>query len=133
VSPPRRTEEQRKAALERAQDVRRLRSRLKAALKNGEILAVPVLREPPAYAKKMRAYEFVRSIRGLGNVKAGKMLRHCIIAPSKTLEGLSDRQRDALLEALEGRVNRSLPPTETPSKQGPTEREGFEPSKESLP
>jgi ribosomal protein S13 len=42
----------------------------------------------------------LRAVPGYGPVKANKILKQCRIAPSKTIGGLSERQRDELIAHL---------------------------------
>jgi hypothetical protein len=59
-----------------------------------------VIAEPPACARTARVYELLLAVPKVGPAKATRWLSHCRIAPSKTVVGLSERQRRELLELL---------------------------------
>jgi hypothetical protein len=94
---------QRTTALAKANDIRHKRHVLKEALKHGEVLVTPFLREPPDWLSSMLVWDLLRSVKGIGLVKAGRLLHRCQISDLKTLESLSERQREKLMTAVEGR------------------------------
>lgn len=102
VAPPR-TNDQRTDALQRANAVRQWRADLKVRMHNGEITATAVLTEPPPSAATMKVQDLLLRIPQVGKVKANKILRDAGVSPSKTVAGISDRQRRVLLKALDGR------------------------------
>ena len=87
-------------ALDRANDVRRGRARLKRELAAGTLSIVDVLADPPIYAETATVRQLLLVLPQFGPVKAGRLLAHCQIAGGKTVAGLSDRQRAALIEQL---------------------------------
>jgi hypothetical protein len=90
--------EQRLRALERANEVRSARARLKRELAAGTVELVQVLAAPPACMRTARVRDVLVVLPKIGSVKAGRILARCGIAPAKTLAGLSDRQRGELIK-----------------------------------
>jgi transposase len=93
---PGRSTEQRLRALQQANQVRSERARLKRELAAGEIGLVQILAQPPACLRTARVRDLLVALPKIGSVKAGRILARCGIAPSKTLAGLTDRQRAEL-------------------------------------
>lgn len=100
---PVRSLDQRMAALRRANEVRVARGHLKRALKAGDLRAAEVLCWPPAYAETMHVFDVLLALPKFGRVKAARLLNQCRISQSKTVGGLSDRQRGELVSMIEGR------------------------------
>jgi hypothetical protein len=94
---PGRSREQRLRALEQANEVRSARAKLKRELAAGEIELAHILAYPPACAQTARVRDLLLALRQIGSVNAARILARCGIAHSKTLAGLSDRQRAELL------------------------------------
>ncbi|HWI07521.1 MAG TPA: integration host factor, actinobacterial type [Solirubrobacteraceae bacterium] len=97
---PERSLTQRLAALERANDVRSRRARLKKDLKAGRASIHELLEKPPGYIETAKVLDMLLAVPKYGRVKAHKALSHCRISPSKTIGGLSERQRDELVKHL---------------------------------
>jgi hypothetical protein len=97
--------EQRRAALAKAAEARRIRAELKQMLKSGEVgLAEVLARAGNADAlAKMRVTEVLESMPAYGPVKARRLMEELNIAPTRRLRGLGPRQREALLEVFEAR------------------------------
>ena len=87
-------------ALGRANQVRRRRAGLKRELAAGTVSIVAVLADPPPYAETARVRELLRALPRFGPVKTRRLLSHCQVPEGKTVAGLSDRQRAALIEQL---------------------------------
>ncbi len=94
---PGRSREQRLRALEQANAVRTARARLKQQLAAGEIELVQILADPPACVRTARMRDLLLVVPKIGSVRAGRILAECGIAHSKTLAGLTDRQRGELI------------------------------------
>ena len=92
--------EQRRRGLEQANDVRSARATLKKELASGTIELAPLLADPPAWLQTARVRDLLLAVPKIGSVKAGRILAHCAIAHSKTLGGLTDRQRGELINLL---------------------------------
>ena len=95
---------QRRAALAKASNARRVRAELKQMLKAGEVSLDDVLAraqtaEPLA---KMRVLEVIEAMPAHGPVKARRVMDDLAISPSRRLRGLGSRQRAALLAYFDG-------------------------------
>jgi hypothetical protein len=99
-SVPERTAAQRERALGLANEVRSGRAKLKRELAAGRVELAGVIAEPPACARTARVYELLLAVPKVGPATATRWLSQCRIAPSKTVVGLSERQRRELLEQL---------------------------------
>jgi hypothetical protein len=99
---PARSLDQRLEALARANEVRSRRAALKDALKRGEQDLRDVLAAPPEYLRTAKVLDLLMATPKLGRVKSARVLEQCRISPSKTVGGLSERQRAKLLAYLGG-------------------------------
>jgi hypothetical protein len=95
-----RSGEQRRRALAQANEVRSARATLKKQLAAGTIQLAPILAAPPAVLQTTRLRDLLIAVPKIGPVKAARILAHCRIAHSKTLGGLTDRQRRELISLL---------------------------------
>ena len=100
AAPPVLTEEQRKAALEKAAEARRVRADLKDRLKMGSITLTEVLDQAAEdeIVGKTKVLAVLESLPGVGKVKARRLMEEIGIAESRRLRGLGDQQRAALLD-----------------------------------
>lgn len=94
---PGRSSEQRLRALEQANEVRTARAKLKKELASGKIELVQILADPPACVRTARVREVLLAVPKIGSVRVGRIRAQCGIAHSKTLGGLTDRQRGELI------------------------------------
>lgn len=92
--------EQQRSALARANEVRLARAQLKRELAAGTIDLAQVLSAPPASAVRAKVQELLLAVPRIGPARAQRALARCRIAETKTLAGLSDRQRAELIEFL---------------------------------
>jgi hypothetical protein len=97
---PERSLTQRLDALERANIVRTRRAQLKRDLKSGRASIHTLLLEPPEYIETAKVFDMLLAVPKYGRVKVNKVLTQCRISPSKTIGGLSERQRDELVKLL---------------------------------
>lgn len=97
--------EQRRAALAKAAEARRIRAELKQMLKAGEVSLRDVIdRSSSADAlAKMKVADVLEAMPAFGPVKARRLMEELDIAPSRRLRGLGPRQREALLATFEER------------------------------
>jgi S13-like protein len=95
-----RTESQRIEALAIANTVRGARSRLKQDLKAGRQSVIPLLVSPPPWLESMKVADLLLALPKWGRVRVAKALAANEISASKTVGGMSIRQRRALLIAL---------------------------------
>lgn len=97
---PTRTEHQRLEALARANAVRVDRSRLKGRLKRGEEDIMQVLMSPPPCVHTAKVAEILMALPKVGPVRASRILEECRISSTKTIIGLTPRQRNELIARL---------------------------------
>jgi S13-like protein len=97
---PERTHDQRMKALRRANEIRTARAQLKRDLKAGKVKVEKLLIDPPEYVLSAKAFDMIIAVPKYGRVKANKILSQCRISPSKTIGGLSERQRGELVAFL---------------------------------
>lgn len=97
---PDRSLQQRLEALEQANGVRSYRSQWKRRLKAGLESATAAIERPPVELETMKVFDLLIAIPKVHRVKANKMLSRARCSPSKTLVGLSDRQRTELVAAI---------------------------------
>ena len=97
---PERSLTQRMDALKRANEIRTRRARLKRDLKAGRMKIHGLLLDPPDYLQTAKAFDLLLAVPKYGRVKANRILTHCRISPSKTIGGLSERQRNELVSYL---------------------------------
>ena len=84
-------------ALKRANDIRVKRAQLKKNLKSGEISIEQILADPPEFVSTAKVFDMLLAVPKFGRVKATRLLTQCRISQSKTIGGLSDRQRQELI------------------------------------
>lgn len=103
---PQRSLAQRMEALKRANDIRSRRARFKHQMKvtgrgeKGEDearkRAADVATAVPGWAETMKVLDLLMSIPKVGRVKANRLMNQCQISHSKTVGGMSERQRREL-------------------------------------
>jgi hypothetical protein len=97
---PERSLTQRMEALKRANEIRTQRARLKRDLKAGRAQIHGLLLDPPDYLLTAKVFDLLLAVPKYGRVKVNRILTHCRISPSKTIGGLSERQRNELVSYL---------------------------------
>lgn len=97
---PQLTDEQRKAALEKAAASRHARAELRDKIKKGEVSLQEVLDSDDPIAARMKVSALIESLPGYGKAKATKIMNELGISPSRRVKGLGARQREQLLEVL---------------------------------
>lgn len=100
-SAPTRSPEQRLRALAKANQVRSARAQLKHELAAGSIELARILADPPLCAQTARVRELLLVVPRIGPARASRALAHCRIADTKTVAGLSGRQRAELIDLLQ--------------------------------
>lgn len=106
-----RTAEQRRAALEQANITRTARAVFKQRVRHHEAgkragiaACVVLVSHPPVWAVTWKLADFLLFVPSVGKVKARTFLITLGASPSKSLGGLSDRQRRAVMEWLNDRL-----------------------------
>lgn len=103
---PQLTDEQRKAALEKASETREERAKLKEAIKEGRYTLSDFIAEDGSIRaewaesnvyKRMRVYDFIRCHRTYGDKKAEALMKELGIAKTRRMGGLGHRQAKRLL------------------------------------
>lgn len=97
---PQLTDEQRKAALEKAAAARHARAELREKIKQGEISLEEVLNSEDPIASRMKVSALIESLPGYGKAKASKIMDELAISSTRRVKGLGARQREQLLEVL---------------------------------
>lgn len=100
---PARSHDQRLRALEAANHIRTRRAQLKRDLKAGKIHIERLLLDPPEYLGSAKVFDVMLAVPKYGRVKVNRILNGCRISPSKTIGGLSVRQRAELVALLRRR------------------------------
>jgi hypothetical protein len=94
---PVRSLDQRMEALKRANHIRVRRAQLKKDLKDGEVQIEAILLDPPDWVSTAKVFDMLMAVPKFGRVKAARLLTQCRISQSKTVGGLSERQRAELV------------------------------------
>ena len=97
---PERSLDQRMEALKRANDIRSARAKLKKDLKASRASIHAILLDPPEYVMTAKVFDMLLAVPKYGRVKTNRILNQCRISPSKTIGGLSERQRTELISLL---------------------------------
>ncbi len=100
LAAPERSLDQRMEALKRANDIRTARAKLKKDLKASRASIHAILLDPPEYILTAKVFDMLLAVPKYGRVKTNRILNQCRISPSKTIGGLSDRQRTELVSLL---------------------------------
>ena len=87
---PERSLNQRMDALQKANEIRTA----------GRTSIHTLLLEPPEFLETAKVFDMLLAVPKYGRVKANKILQTCRISPSKTIGGLSERQRAELVGML---------------------------------
>ena len=95
--------EQRRKALEKAAEVRRIRAGVKDLLRTGQATFAEVLERADGseVLGKMKVSEVLESMPSIGKIRARRLMERLEIAPTRRLRGLGPRQREALLDVFE--------------------------------
>jgi hypothetical protein len=103
LAAPERSLDQRMDALRRANDIRTARAKLKKDLKASRASIHAILLDPPEYVMTAKVFDMLLAVPKYGRVKTNRILNQCRISPSKTIGGLSERQRTELVSLLRHR------------------------------
>lgn len=106
VRAPDRSREQRMVALALANEVRMHRAELKRDLKAGRQTISELVLSPPAFLETAKVFDVLLAVPKCGRVKVNKILSQVKVSPSKTVGGLSERQRRELVAVI-GRMGRT--------------------------
>jgi hypothetical protein len=100
ANPPALTDEQRKAALEKAAAARRARAEIKERLKMGSLTLGELfdLADKDETVGKIKVLALLESLPGVGKVKARRVMEDIGIAETRRVQGLGAQQRAKLLD-----------------------------------
>lgn len=103
VPVPRLDPEQRRAALQKAAEARRIRAELKQMLKTGEVSFREVIERADSTdaLAKMKVVELLEAMPNIGKTRARQLMEQLRIASNRRVQGLGSNQREALLEAFD--------------------------------
>lgn len=97
---PERSLIQRREALNRANRIRSERAILKGDIRAGRVVIHDLLLDPPEFIETAKVFDLLLAVPKLGRVKVNKILAQCRVSPSKTIGGLSPRQRTEIVSLL---------------------------------
>jgi hypothetical protein len=102
---PDRTLNQRREALAQANHIRSTRAALKRDLAHSDKAtaldkAIAIVDQPRAEHLTMKVYDLLLTLPGVGHVRVRQFLDTIHCSPSKTVGGITPRQRTALVAAL---------------------------------
>lgn len=98
---PQLTPEQRAAALKKAQEVRSARAKLRKEIAAGKVTIEDVFKKvKDPVVGKMRVKLLIKTFPGVGDVKTAQIMEELKIAENRRVQGLGDRQKEALIEIL---------------------------------
>lgn len=100
--PPALTDEQRKAALEKAAASRKARAEVKEKLKAGTVTFQELCDQASGddVVGKMKVLSVLESLPRVGKVKARNLLAYAGVSDTRRLQGLGKNQREKLLAKL---------------------------------
>lgn len=100
MAPPQLTDAQRKAALAKAAEARRVRAEMKELLRTGSLTLSEVFEraETEDIVANTKIFAVLISLPGFGKIKAKRLMEDLAIAENRRVRGLGDRQRAKLLE-----------------------------------
>jgi len=99
AQPPKLTDEQRRQALAKAAEARRVRAEVKGLLKTGS-MSLAELFDRAAEDKLLaglKVESLIASMPGAGKIKAKRLMERLAISENRRVRGLGDRQREGLL------------------------------------
>lgn len=92
---PQLTPEERFAASQKAIETRKARMRLKREMKDGKLSVAEAIKMP--VMQRMKVYEFLRAIPGIGTNRAKEFMLNNSIADNRRVGGLSEHRRAQII------------------------------------
>ena len=98
--PPKLTDEQRRAALQKAAEARRVRAEVKELLKTGSLRLSELFAKADAdrIVAGLKVEALISAMPGTGKIKAKRLMESIGIANNRRIRGLGDKQKKALLD-----------------------------------
>lgn len=99
ATPPKLTDEQRRQALAKAAEARRVRAEAKELLKTGSLRLSELFEqaESDELIAGLKVESLIGAMPGTGKIKAKRMMQSIGIADNRRIRGLGDKQKEALL------------------------------------
>ena len=99
AQPPKLTDEQRKAALAKAAEARRVRAETKELLKTGSLRISELFAQADEddLLAGLKVESLIAAMPGTGKIKAKRMMESLGISENRRIRGLGDRQKEALI------------------------------------
>lgn len=99
TQPPKLTDEQRKAALAKAAEARRVRAEVKELLKTGSLRLSELFERAEAdpLVAGLKVESLIAAMPGTGKIKAKRLMESIGISENRRIRGLGDKQKEALL------------------------------------
>lgn len=99
TQPPQLTDEQRKQALARAAEARRVRAEVKELLKTGSMTLPELFTQAEAddLVAGLKVESLIAALPGTGKIKAKRLMEELGIAENRRIRGLGSNQKEALL------------------------------------
>lgn len=99
TQPPKLTDEQRRAALAKAAEARRVRAEVKELLKTGSLRLSELLEraENDKIVAGLKVESLIASMPGTGKIKAKRLMESIGISENRRIRGLGAKQKEALL------------------------------------
>lgn len=92
------TDDERRAALMKAAENRRKRADCLRQLSQQEISLEAVLNSQDRAIRRLKVKTVLKALRGIGKIKAQKLLAEFCIAEQRRISGLGKQQRERLME-----------------------------------
>lgn len=89
-------------ALDEANRIRTKRAELKRRMKVRKESVLDLILEPPDYLETMKVQDLLLATPKYGKVKTNKTLQLAKVSPSKTVGGMTERQRAELVWRMNG-------------------------------
>lgn len=99
-APPQLTLEERRAALAKAAQSRKVRAAFKAEVKSGQRHWLDAFNSDQEAIKKMRVKELLQSLPGVGEIRAASLLDRAGISHARRIQGVGKSQYESLLRIL---------------------------------
>ncbi|HWB88399.1 MAG TPA: integration host factor, actinobacterial type [Acidimicrobiia bacterium] len=99
AQPPQLTDEQRKAALAKAAEARRVRAEVKELLKTGSLRISELFKraESDDLLAGLKVESLIAAMPGTGKIKAKRLMESLGIAENRRIRGLGENQKAALI------------------------------------
>ena len=93
---------ERRAALVKAAEARKVRAAFKAEVKSGTRSWTDALESNLDPIRRMRLKELLAALPGFGEIRAESVMERAGISPTRKIQGIGRKQRNELLRILKG-------------------------------